>query len=179
MSQQRLKRRPTETRTLPRWCPKPRISGSSDPFMGCMECNFVLSLTKSNMGHGDNQALFSEIIYIAGLRVTCLIKRKPLGLAGRDNCKLMSGPLVCPPPPSSLLLPLPSHLLSSPVKSQLNPTGSRRVLGLLAGHLSGRQSYTKSLFWNAGTELQSAELNYKAQERGYRQRLSSKIGFSL
>lgn len=56
MSQQRLKRRPAETRTLPRWCPEPHISGSSDPFMGCMECNFVLSLTKSNMGHGDNQA---------------------------------------------------------------------------------------------------------------------------
>lgn len=72
-------RRPTETGPFPDGaCPKPRISGSGDPFMGCMECNFVLSLTKSNIDYGTIRLLFSEIIYIAGLRVACLIKRKPL-----------------------------------------------------------------------------------------------------
>lgn len=30
--------------------------GQGDPFAGCMGCNFVVNLTKSCIGHRDNQA---------------------------------------------------------------------------------------------------------------------------
>ena len=138
MSQQRRKRRPPETWTLPRWCRKPRISVSGDPCMGCLECNLVLSLTKSNMGHGDNQAfiLWNNLHH----RLACYLpyQVRAFRLAWADDRRWCLG---------LSFAPLPFFLsLSSPVKL----CGRRRVLGLIAGHMSGWQSYMKSLLFERG-----------------------------